>query len=243
MSHHDKDNLFRFPQTYHSHHAEAIYEQCPWDRDHVEAIYPILKGRLLTDGGWHDIPNDSGQPWIGRYHVTADYFQAVYAQGQTNKVFDQLTAMEPLRMEHDAEWAVWHLDEPDGSIWYAVSSTFATTPGQFAHQPAVDEWLWRHGLGLEPNERFVEGVAYFETIKPGCFLDAIQRLHWLESVFADLKAHLEKVGADFWAEIKQQSDLIDIRSQGDRGTDEIVPLPERTIGEGAKERVPVRYGK
>lgn len=253
----------RYPLTYHTPRAEAIYEQCPWDQEHVEALYPVLKGRLVSDGLWHDIPNESGMPWVGRYRVTGSssrgYFQAVYADdvhqpggAAPNMVFSQLSAMEPVQTEDDAEWSVWHLQEADedssassdssgDSIWYALSSTFATTPGQFAHQQAVDDWLGRHGLGLEPDERFVEGVAYFEAIEPGCLLDAMQRLRWLETVFAELNQHLERAGAAFWEPLKEQSDAL-LRQEQDKGAwaaGEIVPVPEQAgWNTGRKRRAP-----
>lgn len=219
--------------TYHTPRADAIYEQCPWDKGHVEAIYRNLVGQIIVDGQWHEI---TGEPdHVGRYRVFEDRcFQAVYSQ-QTNPVFEALAAMDAVESEDDAEWAIGQVEEGD----YAISSTFALTPGQFEHQPAVGEWLWRHGLGLEPNEFLVEGVAYFTEIEPGCLLDAMERLRWLERAFTDLNERLEQAGRDFWREIQAESDAVNERVARPLAPDEIVPLPERYARLGWKYREPI----
>src|SRR4051794_10755373 len=126
-----------FPQTHRSAHAQATYEQCPWDQEHVEAIYRNLLGAIILDEQWHPIPVDAGH--IGQYRVSGNrYFQAIYA-ATPNPVFEALTRMDPLETQDDAEWAIWE----EGGV-YVLSSTFALTPGQFAHQPAVDDWLSRY---------------------------------------------------------------------------------------------------
>ncbi len=206
--------------TYHTPRADGTYEQCPWVREHVEAIYRNLAGRIVEDGQWHEILVEPGR--VGRYRVFENrYFQAVYAR-ELNPVYEALTAMDPVVSEDDAEWAIWQ--EEVGA--YAISSTFALTPGVFEHQPAVDEWLWRHGLGLEPNEFFVEGIAYFTDIEPGCLLDAMERLRWLERAFRELNERLEEAGREFWQTLKAESDAVVERLGHALAPDEIAPLPD-----------------
>jgi hypothetical protein len=220
----------RLPKTYHTPRADAIYEQCIWDREHVEAIYPKLANAIADDGQWHDIPLEEGK--VGRYRVFGNqYFQAVFA-GTANEVFDALTSMDPVETEDDAEWAVWQIDE--GS--YALSSTFAMTPGQFEHQPEVDAWLWRHGLGLEPNPYSVEGVAYFTAITSASMTDAVGRLTWLEQAFAELGTRLDQAGREFWHELQAESDAIVEKLEASVEPSLIVPLPQRYRRPGPKYR-------
>src|SRR5207249_2270199 len=104
------------------------------------------------------------------------------------------------------------------------------TPRPVNHQEAVDEWLWRHGLGLEPREFFVEGVAYFLEIEPGCMRDAMDRLAWLEHVFGELNQQLDRAGRRFWKRVEKESDLAVEKLGRPPEPDEIAPLPERYRG-------------
>jgi len=199
----------------------------------VEAIYRSLAGQIVADGQWHETP--VGPAHLGRYRVFEErYFQAVYAR-EPNPVFEALTAMDPIESKDDTEWEIWQEDE--GA--YAVTSALALTPGQFEHQPEVNEWLWRHGLGLEPNEFFVEGVAYFTDIEPGCLLDAMERLRWLERAFRDLNERLEETGREFWQQLEEESDAIVDRLGHALEPDEIAPLPECYPRLGWKHREPI----
>jgi hypothetical protein len=179
-----------------------MYEQCAWDREHVEGLYPRLAGSVVTDGEWHDFP--PLPEGVARYRVFEErYFQVVYAE-TSKPVFEALASVDPVESQDDAQWHIWQEDES----CYAMSTTFALTPGVFEHQEEVDEWLWRHGLGLEPNEFFVEGIAYFTDIEPGCMLDAMDRLTWLERAFDGLNERLEQTGREFWQEVKAESDAL-----------------------------------
>jgi hypothetical protein len=225
----------RCPKTYHTPRADATYEQCPWDWEHVEALYPRLAGIIATDGEWHDFP--PVPEGLARYRVFEErYLQVAYARAP-HPVFEALTSMDPVELQDDSEWEIWQ----EGEGAYAMSTTFALTPGQFEHQAAVDEWLWRHGLGLEPNEYFVEGVAYFTDIEAGCVQDAMERLAWLERAFDDLNERLEQTGRGFWQELKAESDAILQKLDQPLAEDEIAPLPDRyRRRRGWKYREPIR---
>jgi hypothetical protein len=223
-------------RTHHSSLADAIYEQCIWDQAHVEAIYPILKGLLTADGRWHEIALATTESYgLARYRVFREQsFQAIFAKS-FNPVVEALTDMDPVQTEDDAEWAVWRLENGAG---YALSSTFAVTPGPFLHQPEVDKWLWRHGLGLEPFNFYVEGVAYFLEIEPGCLRDAMDRLAWLESALEELRDKYEAAGRAFWSELKKESDTLLQPEDDSRESDEILLLPPRYPRTGPKQREP-----
>jgi hypothetical protein len=225
-------------RTYHSPRAAATYEQCPWNREHVENLYRNLRGNLVEDGVWHDFPHDPR--WIGRYRIRLPYFQAVYADTPSD-VFDALQLMEPVATDHDAEWEIWPLADHG----YAVSSSFATTAGPFLHQETVNKWLERHSLALELGPlvggaaRFVEGVAYFEQIESGCFGDALERLAWLERALMELEAAFERTSEEFWAALERESDrLAELHSEPLKAG-EIIPLPSRFMQGGVKQRTPV----
>jgi hypothetical protein len=224
---------FRYPRSYHTPHADAQYEQCEWDQRHVEAIYRNLAARISADGQWHDIPTGPGA--VGRYRVVGErYFQAVYADA-ANPVFEALMAMDPVETEDDAEWEIWQ--ESEGA--YAITSTFALTPGPFEHQPVVDEWLWRHGLGLKPEEHFVQGIAYFTEIDAGCVRDAMERLTWLENAFVDLNERLNQAGREFWHDLAAESDTMMEKLGASLDRDELAPLPQCYQRDGtAKRREP-----
>src|SRR5262249_51989670 len=97
MTEHD---CVSYPHTFRSPSAQAVYEQCVWDREHVLAIYPILSGALAADGEWHEIPTSTGA--IGRYRVFEErYFQAVFA-AESTPVFRALASMEAVETQDDA---------------------------------------------------------------------------------------------------------------------------------------------
>jgi hypothetical protein len=224
-----------YPRTYHTSRADATYEQCSWDLQHVEGLYPILRGHILPDGQWHRFP--ASVPGVAQYRIRAGRLQVVYAAGG-NEVVEQLLAMEPLETEDDAEWEIWKLDGVEG---FAVSSTFATTAGPFEHDAGVNEWLSRHALGLNAafNDRFVEGVAYFERIDAGCLTDAIRRLAWLEEAFRELVVLLQTTAQNFWEGVEDASNCI-VNQLGDAYDPTLIaPLPDEYLTEGAKRRLPI----
>ncbi len=179
--------------------GDAVYEQCPWDQAHVEAIYPILKGLLVADGEWH--PTESGaEPWVGRYRIVDGYFQAVFAE-EPNPVFAALLAVRPFARPDDAEWDVW-AHEPTGG--FALSNTFCITPGPFDHQDELVDWLARHGLGLTEHEWYVQGYALIEQLTTEALAEAVDRLTWLEVTLADLNEKLDRAGAAFWQGVQGQ---------------------------------------
>ena len=115
--------------------AEVTYEQCPWDREHVNSIYPVLGGVIAEDGDWH--PTRDNGDGLGWYRVADGYFQALFA-GEATPLLDEFKTMRPVSTQDDAEWEIWRL--PEGG--YAVSSTFATGLGPLGYESAANEWLF-----------------------------------------------------------------------------------------------------
>lgn len=209
------------------------YEQCPWIKKHVEAIYRNLRGMIVADGQWHDFPPLPRH--IGKYRVYGGrYFQAIYAR-TPNHVLGSLMNMPPVETEDDAEWSIWQLDWGQG---YALTSRFALTPGPFDHHAGVADWLYRHGLGLIPENGSVRGVAYFTNIEPGCLRDAMDRLIWLENAILHINRELQELSRKHWDELKQASDKIMAERDPSTDPDEIMSLPEQYRRSGWKHREP-----
>lgn len=212
---------------------KTLYEQCPWDQDHVGSIYRNLHGMIVVDGQWHAFPPMPQH--IGQYRVyNQQYFQAVYARSY-NPVFEALLAMSPVDTKDDAEWIIWKLTWAEKA--YALTSPFAVTPGPFEHHAEVADWLYRHGLGLVYDNTYgLRGVAYFTDIEPGCLRDAMDRLVWLENAIIHLNLRLEQISQDFWGEAKRDSDVVLDQLPSTFPSDEIVPVPERFRRMGWKHR-------
>jgi hypothetical protein len=229
-----------YPPTHFSKRGEAIYEQCPWDEEHVNALYPILGGRIVRDGDWHDYTTpapDTG--WVARYRVFEDrYFQVIVARPDS-PLFEALSAMDAVETEDDAEWVLYWDSNQE---MYAMTSTFAFSPGPFDHHARVDEWLWERGLGLEPYEFHVEGVAYLERIEASQMQDAMDRLIWLENAMMELDRRCERVGEEFWRELELESEQIGRQDEHFLTPDEVLPLPDTYRRQSHKQRIPLRPG-
>ena len=197
---------------------KAIYEQAPWNRGHIEAIYRNLKGMIVADGQWHDFPPLPQD--IGRYRVFEDrYFQAVYARAH-NSVFDGLSRMLPVEREDDAEWTIWK--RGDG---YAMTSVFTVTPHLDGYD-GVEGWLDRHALGWVPHPLGLQGAAYFADLEPGCLADAMDRLVWLEGRVLAVNQRLIRAAGECWAEARRESDRVAASLPVGYPPDEIVPVPD-----------------
>lgn len=212
--------------------GQVIYEQAPWNRDHIEALYPILEKDIIEDGQWHEFPTVSDTS--GRYRVVDfRYFQAVFGLPGT-ALFDEFSTLAPIQTADDAEWLVTEIDD-----YYEVTSVFAVTPALSDYDQVYD-WLYRHALVLKPHPRGVQGTAYFTDIEADCLLDAVRRLTWLENVILSLNRRLVNESNIFWSNIKQSSDAV--LSSLDNSRDwsgEIVPLPSEHRATGFKHREPV----
>lgn len=211
--------------------ASLIYEQCLWDRDHVEAIYRNLAGIVVDDGSWHEIPL---VPSGAAYYRVLDgrYFQFLDGDPQTG-LFQTMLSVAPMEVGHDAEWTIAEI--ADG---YSITTHFATMPGPAPVHSETDRWLERHGLGLDPADSWVQGYAYFEALDTGCLTDAVRRLDWLEHAMEDVNLAYEALSERFWGELKAESDAVADTYRGPE--DEVVPLPPRYYRPGAwKSRMPL----
>jgi hypothetical protein len=215
---------------------EAIYEQCPWNREHVESLHPILSGKIIVDGNWHDISTEDKR--VSYYRVfSCKYFQAVYAK-EKNKIFDRIFSLEPIESDDDSEWAIWQLDSSDEESGYGLTSRESVCFGPFDHHNELLDWLPRHALSIEPYNFHIMGVAYFTDIERGCLLDAIERLAWLEDLFAQLMSHYRQFDFQFWQRIKMESDLLMSKIGNDAVPEEIVPPPGVSVKRKPKWRTP-----
>ncbi len=208
--------------------AQATYEQCLWDKPHVNSIYPILEGNIVADSEWHDFPNMDGD--VRKYRVYQDkYFQAIFANA-ANPASDHLLEMKPAERRDDSEWTIWL----DNGV-YGLTSVFTVTP-LLDNYGQVEDWLNRHDLGWEPHENGIQGVAYFTEIEAGCLADAMDRLVWLENVVIDLNKALNECCQSFWRNIKHQSDDMANPPFKVYSSDEIIPVPAEYPRDGWKSR-------
>ncbi len=210
----------------------TTYEQMPWDQKHVESIYNVLQANIDADGQWHDFP--PLPQCVGKYRVYNNrYFQVVYAKSE-NKLLQELLLLPPVNSEDDAEWTIQKLE-----AGYTISSLFSITPAleNAEGYEAIAEWLWRHALVLELHKIGLQGVAYFTDLEPGCLLDAMQRLTWLENVVMELNVRLKQTSGEFWNEVRQMSDaVLDNLDRTMDWTEEIIPVPEYYKPAGRKMR-------
>jgi hypothetical protein len=92
---------------------------------------------------------------------------------------------------------------------------------------------------LDGSDFYVEGVAYFVDLEPGCVGDAMSRLGWLEQALADLNARFEATSGEFWGELERASDALVRELGGTQDPEEIIPVPS-TYGSGSpKQRIAV----
>lgn len=182
--------------------AVARYDQAPWRKAHILALYTIEPTALRDDGMWHRLPSVVGE--VAFYRVySQQYFQFVAAPTY-NTLVEALLHMPPVQTEDDAEWWIWQVDRRgfDG-LW--LTSIFPITPGPFAYQAEVDRWLRGYGLALIPQDGYVRGFARLEAITPEHLKVAMERLVWLENAVLDLNRRIVRVGQRFWRKVQQAS--------------------------------------
>jgi len=208
------------------------YEQCPWNREHVSAIYRNLGGNIDESGSWRDFPPRA--KGIGIYRVyKMSRFQAIFAR-RPSALYQAAQTLDPVDSEADAEWEI---RGSDGRYW--VTTSFASVPGPFAHQEHVNAWLDRHALYLQNRRSFVHGVAFFTELTSGCLTDAMHRLTWLELAIRDVIKAIEAASESAWQQHEQCSDEITARVIDQLPQDEIIPVPD-TGPITPRARIPVR---
>ena len=209
----------------------TTYEQCPWKQEHVEAIYPSLRGLLMNDNEWHDFPPIG--KGVAQYRIAQEsYFQVVSAK-TSNNLLNQLKGMSPPATDDDAEWTIWQSRNS-----YVITSIFTITPGPFQDTAETAEWIYRHGLGFEPHPKGMQGVAYFPDVESDCLLDAIERLSWLESAILSLNGRFEQTSRESWGEARDKSDSIVNALDSSFDQSEIIPVPYQHSISTPKHRDP-----
>ena len=204
------------------------YEQCPWDREHVLAIYPVL-GRVLADGEWRHAPSRSG---FGQYRVWKhQIFQAIYTQ-EKDELWNEIIAAEPPISVEDAEWTI--LRESDDS--YFIFSKFSPTFGPFRSQHLVNERLQPYALQLRFVDGTLCGVANFASLHSGCWLDAMERLNVLEAMCIRANKAVEDLLSQCWS--KSTEDMTAYLDEG-RDRELISDIPPHIERSGPKHRTPL----
>jgi hypothetical protein len=177
------------------------YDQAPWDRGHILALYLIDPLHLREDSKWHELSSNED---IAFYRVyNHKYFQFVSSKSH-NHLVNAILAMEPVDTEDDAEWWIWQVEAPGWEgLW--LTSILAVTPGPFEYQAEIDAWLRPYGLALLPQGDYVRGLARLEEISSAKMKTAMEQLVWLENVLIELNRRIMRVGQRFWRTIQQAS--------------------------------------
>ncbi len=171
------------------------YEQCPWDLDHVSQIYRSIKD-FKTDGDWHEIPGGVGSAW---YRIWDQRIFTMIVFEERNELLEEVMAGPPPLSEEDAEWTL--VKHPRGD--YSIGSEFSRTFGRFDVIEEVNDWLNPFGLGLEEFNGDSQGFAFFESLEPECWLDAMERLRFLEAVCLDANRAANMSLKAVWGSIRR----------------------------------------
>jgi hypothetical protein len=141
-------------------------------------------------------------------------------------------AVDPLPIDDDAIWEVrqWHEPERTG---FAVTSDFTITFGPFGWQRNLDDWLDCYGLGLCVKDRYICFESYSAEMESGCFVDAVKRLHWIESIAVSINKEAELLVGSMWQEVDVASRNHIEKSSFDPSEIlgppvEVTPLPPKT---------------
>jgi hypothetical protein len=203
------------------------YEQCPFNRERVLALYRNIRN-LDESGEWVAIDVRNG---IGFYRVfRGRTFQALFSGGPSNL----LTEVFELEPPDTAEDSAWKIKRDEG--YFSISSKFTTTYGPFPGVESVNESLEAFGLYLDPQHRYLEGVALLPELTTPLLDEAMTRLRWLET--ACLMAN-RAAGATLQQEWTKIQQLCEARIAEYPESEEVLPLPPGLPLSGPKSREPI----
>jgi len=200
------------------------YEQCPWDRRHVLALYTLDPVDLVADNKWHPFPHlTSGIGWFRIYD--SRFFQALVAPAES-LITEKILTMTPVESADDAEWDLLILEEIPG-FW--LGSRFTQTFGPFPWQEEIANWLRIHKLALLPFDEYVQGVAWLPDINNHIMAQAMEKLIWLENAIIEVNRRAINVQKRFWTSL--------MINQGVSSSEK--SLPVRFARKGSKFRQPL----
>lgn len=178
------------------------YDQAPWDREHILALYTIEPSDIRTDSQWHPLPTEGQE--VAYYRVYREsYFQYVCSSCPSH-LLSSIMEIEPVPTADDAEWFIYEIEGSNlDGLW--LSSNFAISPGPFDYHYELNDWLRELGLFLLPCEYHVRGVVHLREISTVTLQQAMQRLTWLEGVLITLNRRIEKLGKRLWRQIKRDT--------------------------------------
>jgi len=172
---------------------EVMYEQCPWNEEHVRQIYRNLASELI-DGEWRNFPTLPRD--VGAYRVFANRtFQAIYSR-KKHSLFQELLCLEPPDSEDDAEW---DLLKERGV--YHVSSSFAKT---FRTMLPVDNTaaiLRENSMDIVDMGTFMRGEAFFRTLTTDNLGLAMRKLTFVENLCMAANIRAYTASDKYWDEL------------------------------------------
>jgi hypothetical protein len=172
-----------------------VYEQCPYDWDHISSIYKNIEDEP-TSTEWHTKSVPTGTV---RYRRNGDHFQFIFARAPS-VLFEEALNLEPMPTDDDAEWIV----ERHGPNEYLVRTTFTTTFGPVDAQELIDATISKYGLWLENQGNQVSGVATFDALEAEKMWHACRRLVTLEKWCLAANHKVMNVLAEFWGSVHEE---------------------------------------
>jgi len=135
--------------------------------------------------------------------------------------------------DEDAEWLIVKHFDP---VYYSIGTKFTETYGPFRGIDQVDDFLRPYALRLGTFEGRTRGFADFGELESGCWLDAMERLRFLEAVCLEANRSVDEALSRIW---NAWNDVLVLQASKASDPDDIAPLPESVPRSGPKRRAPL----